>query len=162
HCPPHLSTGVVDGNVLVAAPCERNGTTVKGNVHVYAGGSLIARGAHIDGNIQAENAFEIDVENSEIGGSIQLDDLVGDSGRVADSRIDGSIQLEDNRSVFQIHVIGSDIQAFDNVAAIDIVGNVVDGFVVGTAADRARVRGQVRPSARRPLPSCSRLPPLAA
>lgn len=128
-CPPDLGAVTIDGNVLVAAPCELNGTTVKGNVHLYAGGSLLARNARIDGNIQAENAFEIDVSDSEIGGSIQLDDLVGDVTVIVNNRVDGSIQLKSNRSRLDVvdNVVGADIQAFGNTGGVDISGNAVDG-----------------------------------
>lgn len=44
-CPPDLGAVTVDGNVLVTRPCTLDGTTVKGNVHLYSGGSLIARNA---------------------------------------------------------------------------------------------------------------------
>lgn len=70
NCPPDLGAVTIDGNVLVAAPCRLDGTTVKGNAHLYAGGSLIARNADIDGNIQAENADYIDVVDSFVNGSI--------------------------------------------------------------------------------------------
>ena len=52
HCPLHLSEVKIDGNVLVAAPCQPNGTIVIGNVHLHAGGSLVMRGVtRIDGSI---------------------------------------------------------------------------------------------------------------
>ena len=129
NCPPNLGDVTIDGNVLVAAPCRLDGTTVKGNVHLYAGGSLIARNADIDGNIQAENSDFIDVVDSHIGGSIQLDDLVGDLTSVTNSTIDGNIQLKDNRSRLEItgNTVGADIQAFSNSGGVDFSDNVVDG-----------------------------------
>ena len=83
----------------------------------------------IDGNIQAENAFEVDVADSEIGGSVQLDDLVGDLTVILNNRIDGSIQLKSNRSRLDVvdNVVGADIQAFSNTGGVDITENSVDG-----------------------------------
>jgi uncharacterized protein (TIGR03382 family) len=129
NCPPDLGAVTIDGNVLVAAPCRLDGTTVKGNVHLYAGGSLIARNADIDGNIQAENADYIDVIDSFVNGSIQLDDLVGDISNVTNSEINGNIQLKDNRSRLEIsgNTVGADIQAFDNSGGVDISDNTVNG-----------------------------------
>ena len=43
NCPPSLGNVTIDGNVLVAAPCQLEGTIVIGNVHLYAGGSLVSR-----------------------------------------------------------------------------------------------------------------------
>ncbi|HEX9772508.1 MAG TPA: hypothetical protein VGA44_03505 [Steroidobacteraceae bacterium] len=119
----------IDGNVLVAAPCRLDGTTVKGNVLLYAGGSLVAVGANIIGNIQAENADFVDVVDTDVNGDIQLDNLVGDASRVERSTVGGSIQLKGNRSrleVFGNDVIG-DVQAFSNVGGVVIADNVIDG-----------------------------------
>jgi len=129
HCPPHLGNVVVDGNVLIAAPCELTGTTVKGNVHLYAGGSLIATDVRINGNIQAERADFIDVTTSVIGGSVQLDELVGDLSVIQSSEIGGSIQLKANRSRLEVldSDVGADVQAFDNTGGVLILGNVIDG-----------------------------------
>jgi hypothetical protein len=129
HCPPDIGRVTIDGNVLVAAPCRLDGTTVKGNVLLYAGGSLVAVGANIIGNIQAENADFIDVADTDVNGSIQLDDLVGDASRVERSTVGGSIQLKGNRSrleVFDNDVI-ADVQAFSNVGGVVIADNVIDG-----------------------------------
>jgi hypothetical protein len=129
HCPPDIGSVTIDGNVLVAAPCRLDGTTVKGNVLLYAGGSLVAVGGRIIGNIQAENADFIDVTDIDVNGDIQLDNLVGDASRVEGSTVGGSIQLKDNRSrleVLNTDVIG-DVQAFSNVGGVVIADNVIDG-----------------------------------
>jgi hypothetical protein len=72
HCPRDIGNVTIDGNVLVAAPCRLDGTTVKGNVLRYAGGSLVAVGGRIIGNLQAENADFIDVADIDVNGDIQL------------------------------------------------------------------------------------------
>src|SRR5690606_27637238 len=75
-CPPELGAVTIDGNVLIAAACTMDGTTVTGNILLYAGGSLVARGVDVEGNIQADDADYVDVMESEVDGSIQLDGLV--------------------------------------------------------------------------------------
>lgn len=147
-CPPALGAVTVDGNVLVAAPCRLDGTTVKGNVHLYAGGSLIANEADIDGNIQAENADFIEVVNSAIGGSIQLDNLVGDRSTMERNEIGGSIQLKENRSRLEVldNAVGADIQAFSNSGGVVIADNVVDGNLQCKSNDPAPIGGNNRVS----------------
>ena len=51
----------LDGNLNVAAPCRLNGTVVDGNIKMFAGGSLTAVGAEIEGNINAKTADFIDL-----------------------------------------------------------------------------------------------------
>lgn len=130
HCPPFLGSVTIDGNVLVAAPCRLEGTRVIGNVHLYAGGSLIARGGtRIDGSIQAERSDFIDVADTHVNGNIQLDDLVGDRSVVERSTIGGSIQLKGNRSRLEVlrNTVDADVQAFSNTGGVIIADNVIDG-----------------------------------
>lgn len=128
-CPPDPGAVTIDGNVLVTGPCTLDGTTVKGNVHLYSGGSLVAHNASIDGNIQAENADYVDVTDTHVGGSIQLDNLVGDASVVERNTIIGNIQLVSNRSALDIrdNFVGADIQAFSNTGGVTIAENTVDG-----------------------------------
>ena len=130
HCPPFIGNVTIDGNVLVAAPCRLEGTTVKGNIHLYAGGSLIARdGTRVEGSIQAKNSDFIDVAETQVDGNIQLDNLVGDRSLIESSTIGGSIQLTGNRSRLQVlgNTVNADVQAFDNTGGVLIADNVVDG-----------------------------------
>jgi hypothetical protein len=148
HCPPNLGEREVDGNVLIAAPCRLDGTTVKGSVLLYAGGSLAAVDATIRGNIQAENADFIDVENTEVIGSIQLDNMVGDVSNVRSSRIDGSIQLKSSRSRLEIqaNAVGADVQAFSNTGGVLVENNVIDGNLQCKENSPAPVGGNNRVS----------------
>lgn len=130
HCPPSLGNVSIDGNVLIAARCRLEGTQISGNVHLYAGGSLSARGpVRIGGGIQAENADFIDVDETHVNGNIQLDDLVGDRSIVLNSRIGGSIQLTGNRSRLEVqaNTVKADVQAFGNAGGVIIADNVIDG-----------------------------------
>ena len=127
-CSGLIGAVTVDGNVLIAATCSLDGTTVKGNVELFAGGSLTAQNVDVIGNIQGVDAFEVSVSDSDIGGSVQLEKLVGDA-TIRNNAIIGSIQLKENR--FQLvadgNTVGADIQAFENFGGVDITSNTVDG-----------------------------------
>lgn len=74
NCPPDPGAVTIDGNVLVSGPCTLDGTTVKGNVHLYSGGSLIARNASIGGNIQAfGNTGGVEITNNTVDGNLQCE-----------------------------------------------------------------------------------------
>jgi len=129
-CPPNLGAVTIDGDVLIAAACRLDGTYVKGNVKLYAGGSLVARNnVRIEGSIQAERSNFVDVADSSVNGNIQLDDLVGDRSIIARSRVGGSIQLKGNRSRLEVQAnqVNADVQAFSNTGGVVITDNTIDG-----------------------------------
>lgn len=129
NCPPNLGAVTIDGNVLVAAACRLDGTTVKGNVLLYSGGSLVARNVNVIGNIQAERANFVDVDQSRVNGDVQLDELVGDLSRVQRTAVGGSIQLVANRSRLEVldNEVGADVQTFSNTGGVVIADNSIDG-----------------------------------
>ena len=128
-CPRDLGSVTVDGNVLVAGACRMEGTYVKGNIHIYAGGSLIARDIRIEGSVQTERANFVDIHTSQINGSIQLDDLAGGTSIISGSGIGAAIQMNNNMSRLEIlgNEVNADIQAFSNTGGVIIEQNVVDG-----------------------------------
>lgn len=129
-CPPYLGAVTIDGNVIVDnGACLLDGTTVKGNVHVYPGGSLTAKDAFIDGNIQAEGAGYVRVIRTDVIGDIQLDNVMGDTSKVSHSAVDGNIQLNSNyvSLVVQRNVVDGDVQAFSNSGGVKIRYNIIDG-----------------------------------
>jgi hypothetical protein len=119
--------------VLVSrGTCTLDGTRVIGNVHLYDGASLIPRGVHVDGNIQAEDgagADYVDIDNSRVGGDIQLFDLVGDRSDIIRSQVGGNTQMDSNRSllVVQDNTVDGDVQAFHNTGGVDISRNRIGG-----------------------------------
>lgn len=129
NCPPNLGRVTVDGNVLVTAACRLDGTVVKGNLLLYSGGSLVARDARVDGNIQADRADYIDVARVTVKGNIQLDDMVGDLSEIRGSGVDGNIQLVGNRATLEVvdNVVDGDVQAFSNTGGVLIADNVIGG-----------------------------------
>jgi hypothetical protein len=114
-CPPNRGPVTIDGNIVVRnGACTLTGTTVKGNVLVYSGGSLTTIGARIDGNIQAKDAVSVTVgNNTYVDGDIQLENLRGaTSSSVTNSSVMGNIQLKSNRQSVTVekNEVDGDIQ----------------------------------------------------
>jgi len=129
NCQTEYGDVELDANLTIAAPCKLNGTTVNGNISLFAGGSLVAIDAVIDGNIKADTADFIDLQNSEVDGNVSLDEMVGDISYIRDSTIDGNVKLNKNRSRLELHrnYIDSNLQAFENSGGVVIIDNVIDG-----------------------------------
>ena len=119
----------LDANIVIAAPCTLNGTTVDGNIRIFAGGSLVAIGAVIDGSIKADTADFIDLQNTEVDGNVDLKDMVGDISYIRDSTIDGHVELKKNRSRLRLlrNYIDKNLQADENSGGVVISDNVIDG-----------------------------------
>ena len=88
-------------------------SNVDGDVHVESGAILKAKGAHVAGNVQAENHERVAVKartgsRSHVDGSIQLKQ--GGGGKVAKTDIGSDIQLFTNSGLFVVksnHVEGN-------------------------------------------------------
>lgn len=132
------------------ATCTLEGTRVRSDVLVRGDATVIARGARIGGNVQAENHREVRIgRSSTVGGSIQVKQgqaasvaqttVTGDiqldanrgAQRVEDNRVDGNIQIVGNRTpsatVVRINRVGGNLQCKENVPAPTGGGNVVQG-----------------------------------
>jgi hypothetical protein len=115
------------------ATCTLNNTRVEGNIIVNTGATLIARGVIVDGNIQAEGHARVSVVKSNlrasrVGGSVQI--VQGKNASVLDTTINGSLQVEQNRGLFNLsrNTIGSDLQAFSNTGTgLTISSNRING-----------------------------------
>lgn len=127
-CPPNRGKVTIDGNIVVRGTCTLNGTTVKGNVLMYSG-TLRVIGATVDGNIQAMSGSSVYVESSLVKGDIQLEKLAGARSDILRNRIDGNIQMKQNRKYLNVagNQTNGDIQAFSNTGGVRIANNVVDG-----------------------------------
>lgn len=128
-CLGFLGNTTVD-NLLVPAnaDCDLNGTRVLGTIKVENNATLTAQKIIVIGNIQAENAQQINVlEGSRVGGSLQLKQ--GGGAIVSDSIIDSDIQYESNSSLLRAlrNHIGGNVQVFQNSGGAEIEGNTIDG-----------------------------------
>ena len=129
NCQGEFGQVELDGNVVIAAPCRLNGTEVDGDIKIFAGGSLVAIGAVIDGNIKADDADFIDLQNTEVDGNVDLKKLVGDISYIRDSTIDGHVKLKENRSRLRLlrNYIDKNLQVDKNSGGVFIADNVIDG-----------------------------------
>jgi hypothetical protein len=115
-------------DVPEGASCILNRTIVDGNIKVFNNATLLAVEVTVGGNIQAESAAAVTVNNnSTVGGSIQVKQ--GGSATVDQVRVNGDIQLESNRSalIVTFNRVGGNIQIFSNSALATIIDNVIDG-----------------------------------
>ena len=129
NCQSKYGAVKLDGNVVIAAPCTLNGTKVDGNIKIFAGGSLIAVGAVIDGNIKADTADFIDLRNTEVDGNVDLKEMVGDVSYIRDSTIDGKVKLDKNRSHLKLlrNYVDKNVDVVKNSGGVVISDNVIDG-----------------------------------
>ncbi len=128
-CSGALGNAQVD-NLLVPSnrQCTLDGTRIMGNIVVQTNATLIARKIDVDGNVQAENASQVNIlEESRIGGSVQLKQ--GGGATISDSIIASDVQFESNDRPFRAlrNIIGGNLQVFQNIGGADIQFNAIDG-----------------------------------
>ncbi len=122
--------GIVVDNLRVPqnAICRLNGTRVKGTITVQNNATLIARKIVVIGNVQAENAKQVNVlESSRVGGSVQV--VQGGGANVLDSFVDSDILYDNNNAALRAMrtTVGGNVQAFQNTGGVEIRRNVIDG-----------------------------------
>ena len=129
NCQSEYGSVNLKGNVVIAAPCTLTGTEVEGNIRMFAGGSLIAIGAVVHGNIEADTADFIDLQNTEVDGNVELNEMVGDTSLIRDSTIDGDLKLDKNRSRLHLlrNYIDEDLKVNKNSGGVVISDNVIEG-----------------------------------
>ena len=116
-------------NVRVPAghTCTLRGTLVKGTITVGNEARLFADNVRVIGNIQSEGFRNVTVEDSRVGGSVQVV-----QGRLADIRrtkVNADILFDDNRrwNIAKRNDVGGNIQAFQNTGGVEVRSNVIDG-----------------------------------
>ncbi len=108
--------------------CVLSGTVVQGNIVVGTGSTLRARNVRVGGNVQSEGHALVRVAGrSAVEGSVQLKQ--GQSASVLDSRVNGDVQLEQNRGTFDLsrNTVGGNLQANQNGGPLTIGSNRIDG-----------------------------------
>ena len=125
-----MLVGVTVDNLRVprGRTCTLDATRVKGTLKVERDAMLYARGVHVVGNVQAENARQVSVtEDSTVGGSIQIKQ--GGAATIHRVRVTGDIQFESNSGALgaRDNRVGGSLQAFQNRGGIRIANNVIDG-----------------------------------
>ncbi|HEX9904462.1 MAG TPA: hypothetical protein VGA77_05810 [Propylenella sp.] len=110
------------------ATCRLNGTKVKGTVKVERNAKLFAQDVVVIGNVQGENAAQVNVtDGSRVGGSVQV--VQGGGAVVADSRINADILYDEQDKKVSVlrSRIGGNVQAFQNDGGVEIRRNTIDG-----------------------------------
>jgi hypothetical protein len=110
------------------ATCRLTGTYVKGTIKVQRSATLVARSVRVVGNVQGENAANVQVlASSRIGGSVQVKQ--GGGASVKASRVDGDIQYDANAKlvVARANRVDGSIQVVGNRGGAAIFANRVDG-----------------------------------
>jgi len=128
-CNGIIENATVD-NVLVPSnsECNLNNMRVLGTIQAATNATITTRKTVVIGNLQAENARQVNVlENSRIGGSVQIKQ--GGGAIISDSMIDSDIQFESNSGSFQAlrNIVSGNVQVFQNIGEIEIIQNTIDG-----------------------------------
>jgi hypothetical protein len=110
--------------VPFGATCTLNGTRVQSDVEVQ-GGTLTARNARVGGNVKGSEARAMTLVSTTVGGNVELKQGAG--GVVRQVRINGDLQVEQNRSRYTLdrNTVGGNLQAFQNRGGLAITGNRV-------------------------------------
>jgi len=129
-----VCTGVIGAQqydnleVPANASCTLNGTRIDGNLFVRNNATLHAVGVIVVGNIQAEGAADVTVNNrSTVGGSVQVKQ--GGSATLDQAQVTGDIQVEANRRALSVtrNTVGGNVQVFQNTGGVAITDNRIDG-----------------------------------
>lgn len=128
-CAGFIENTTVD-NLLVPSnsECDLSNVRVMGTIQIAINATITSRNIVVIGNVQAENARQINIlENSRIGGSVQINQ--GGGAIISDSTIDSDIQFESNSDFFQAqrNIVGGNVQIFQNNGGVEISQNKIDG-----------------------------------
>jgi len=127
-CNSHIGAQTVDNlRVPQGGTCTLRGTRVKGTIKVERGATLKAEAIVVIGNVQAENARNVLIEDeSRIGGSVQV--VQGGGATVRNSRVNGEVYYDENRNMVKVirSRIGGNVQAFQNTGGVEIRGNTIE------------------------------------
>jgi hypothetical protein len=128
HCLTELGNITIDGDLQIAGRCTLSGTEVRGNVTLFAGGSLTAREAHIRGTIEASRADFVALERSRVDGHVRLAELVGDKSVLDRTEVRRDVELTANRSRLELlnNDVRGDVRAYTNSGGVLISGNAID------------------------------------
>ncbi len=130
-CRGTLGAVTIQGNVIVPdhTECTLSGTNVQGAVVVKSRASLFATTITATGGVQSQGAKTIMICNSTIGNSVSLskgwEAVNGGSIGLHSNKINGDIQLQDNRQPIQLlhNSVSGSIAAQGNTAGVEITGN---------------------------------------
>jgi hypothetical protein len=123
--PPTSCTGpigevTINGNVSAGPGCVLAGTEVKGNVIVNPGGSLrtepLARPTTITGNLIADEASAIELEEAFVDGNVQVNGT--STVDIRGGTVNGNIQITDGQANLLVEFanVGKNLQVQNNIS----------------------------------------------
>jgi len=159
-CTGELGDEDVRGDLNIAVACTLSGTEVHGDVTIFSGGSLTARDVRIRGDLTAQRADFADIADSRIDGTVRLEELVGDRSRFEETELRGNVWLTNNRSALELveNEIDGNVRVFFNRGGVSIFRNDIDGTLECVGNSPAPVGADNRIS-RRGRGQCERLQP---
>jgi subtilisin family serine protease len=114
-------------SVLVppGATCSLDGTRVAGSVTVERDSSLAARGVHVQGNIQADGAHAVSIDQAMVSGNVVI--KKGGNNTTNLTVIAGNLQIEENNGTSTVRgtTIAGNLQVFKNRGGVSLVSNMV-------------------------------------
>jgi hypothetical protein len=127
-CLGELGDTTVNGDLNVVGRCTLNSTEVRGKVRMFVGGSLTAREARIDGDLEGDRANFVDIDRSRIEGKVKLEELVGDVSTIKETEVGRDVELTANRTRLELlnNFFGGNVQATRNTGGVLISGNVIE------------------------------------
>lgn len=127
-CPAPGTGGEIRRNLDIVARCELTNVEIRGNVTLFAGGSLIARDVHIRGNLDGDRADFVDLDDSRIDGHVRLAELVGDLSKIESTEVGRDVDLTGNRSRLELqnNDLGGDLRVTANTGGVLLAGNAID------------------------------------
>ena len=127
-CPTASSNGEIRSDLNIVARCELENVEIRGNVTLFAGGSLIARDVHVRGNLEGSRADFVDLGESRIDGRVRLAELVGDLSKIESTEVRRDVDLTGNRSRFELlnNELGGDLRVVANTGGVLLAGNAID------------------------------------
>lgn len=120
--------GLFRNNVNIVGRCELTGVEIRGNVTLFAGGSLIARDVRIRGHLEGSRADFVDLDQTHIDGHMQLVEFVGDLSTVERTEVRGDVELTNNRSRLELtnNDLRRDLHVVGNTGGVLLEANSID------------------------------------
>lgn len=124
-CVLGVSPRRIDGDLNIVTRCELDGTDVRGNVTLFAGGSLTARNVRIRGNLTGTSADFVQMDGGRVDRDTRLEQMVGDLIRFDGAEL-ANVALVGNRSRLEVNDNEiRDMQVDANVGGVLITGNTI-------------------------------------
>jgi hypothetical protein len=129
-CLPGMNPRRIDGDLDIVTRCELEGTDVRGDVHLFTGGSLVARDVRIRGSLTGNSADFVNMNGGRIDRGLELEQMVGDLIRFEGANLGGGVSLVGNRSRLEFvdNEIQRDMDVLANVGGVLLTGNTIENL----------------------------------